>query len=201
MDADAHIRSRLRIKWNEVLPYTGWSLSTRENLPEIFNELGFKVGAEIGVQWGGFSQSILDKIPGVTLYCIDVWAPFPGGRPNQERQDRIYRRAVAVLSQYKGVAVHFIRKASMDALVDIPDNSLDFVYIDAAHDFDNVMMDIIGWSRKVRIGGIVSGHDFIHLHAAGIIPAVMAYVEGHNITQWYLTSGDYPTPSFFWVKK
>ena len=201
MDVDAHIRSKLRVKWNELLPYTGWARITREQLPEIWNELGYKVGAEIGVQWGGFSQSILEKIPGVTLCCIDIWGPFPGGRPSQERQDRIYRRAVAVLSQYKGVTVRFIRKTSMDALADIEDGSLDFVYIDAAHDFDNVMMDIIGWSKKVKIGGIVSGHDYIHLHAGGIIPAVRGYVEGHCITQWYLTSGDYPTPSFFWVKK
>ena len=111
MDANAYIRSRLRVKWNENLPYTGWGLTTREHLPEMFNDLGYKVGAEIGVQWGGFSQSILEKMPGVTLYCIDIWAPFPGGRSSQERQDRIYRRAVAVLSTYKGVTVNFIRKS------------------------------------------------------------------------------------------
>lgn len=200
MDVNAHIRNKFRIKGLTLLPLTGWSNSTREDLPELFNELGYKVGAEIGVQWGGFSESILQKMPGVTLYCVDPWAPWPGGSVSQTRQDRIYKRAVGVLSQYKGVSVRFVKKKSMDALVDFQDNSLDFVYIDGLHDFDNVMMDIIGWSNKVKSGGIVSGHDFIYLHNNGIIPAAEGYTKGHNINQWYITQEYNPAPSFFWVK-
>ena len=88
----------------------------------------------------------------------------------------------------------------MDALGDFKDRSLDFVYIDGLHDFDNVMMDLIGWNRKVRSGGIISGHDYIPLHAGGIIPAVRAFTEGHCITEWYITQEYTPAPSFFWVK-
>ena len=197
MDINAYIKNKFRIKGITLLPFTGWLESSREHLAELFCELGYKVGAEIGVRWGGYSESLLQKNPGLKLYCIDSWAPYPGGRPSQERQERIYRRAARVLSTY-GATI--IRKTSMDALGDIPDGSLDFVYIDAMHDFDNVMMDIIGWSHKVRSGGIVSGHDFIHLHGGGIIPAVEGYVRGHNITQWYITQDYTPAPSFFWVK-
>lgn len=198
MDVNAHIRNKFRIKGLTLLPLTGWLISNRGHIAELFFELGYKIGAEIGVRWGEYSELILQKNPGVKLYCIDSWAPYPGGRPNQERQDRIFRRAERVLSQYKGAIL--LRKTSMDALADIQDGSLDFVYIDAMHDFDNVMMDIICWSKKVRSGGIVSGHDFLHLHGGGIIPAVRGYVEGHNITQWYITQDYAPGPSFFWVK-
>jgi len=198
MDVNAYIKNKFRVKGMTTLPLTGWLNSTREHLAELFCELGYKVGAEIGVRWGGYSESLLQKNPGLKLYCIDSWAPYPGGRPSQERQDRIFRRAERVLSQYKGV--HFIKKESMEALADIPDNSLDFVYIDAMHDYCSVTLDLIGWYKKVRPGGIISGHDYIHLHGCGVIPAVNGFVQGMNITNWYLTQDYTPAPSWFFVK-
>lgn len=38
--------------------------------------------------------------------------------------------------------------------------SLDFVFIDAAHDYDNVLRDIISWYGKVKNGGVIAGHDY-----------------------------------------
>ena len=190
-----HIRRKFRVKGFENLPYTGWLKSTREHLAELYSELGYTVGAEIGVRRGRFSQLILSKNPSLKMHCIDPWTPF--GRHSQERQDRYFENAQARLKEYD---VTFIKKTSMDALEDFDDESLDFVYVDGLHDFDNVMSDIIGWNRKVRSGGIVSGHDYIHLHGCGVIPAVNAFVEGHNIREWYITQEYTPAPSFFWVK-
>jgi predicted O-methyltransferase YrrM len=39
------------------------------------------------------------------------------------------------------------------------DNSLDFVFIDAAHDLESVTKDIAAWWPKVREGGLLAGHD------------------------------------------
>jgi len=195
MDINAHIKDKFRVKGKHTFPYTGWLISNRDHIAELFGELGFKVGAEIGVRMGGYSAVICMKNPGVKLYCIDLWTSWEGGRPSQDKQDMYFEHAKRKLEGYD---VTFLRKTSMEALADIPDDSLDFVYVDAKHDFDDVMMDIICWSRKVHSGGIVSGHDYIHLHNCGVIPAVRAYVEGHNIFPWYLTQ-DVP-PSFFWVK-
>ncbi len=51
----------------------------------------------------------------------------------------------------------------MDALEDFEDNSLDFVYIDGDHNFKHISEDIYEWTKKVRSGGIVSGHDYLIL--------------------------------------
>jgi hypothetical protein len=82
----------------------------------------------------------------------------------------------------------------------IPDGSLDFVYIDGLHDFEAVILDIVYWSRKVRSGGIVSGHDYCWAFKSGVIAAVDAYTRGLGITSWYLTNKD-REPSWLWVKK
>ena len=193
MNIERAIKDKFRVKGVSPVPYDGWMESTRDDLAILFSEVGFKVGAEIGVRWGEYSEILLTKNPGLKLYCIDSWAPYE--RTPQDKQDRIFRRASKVLSKYGAI---LIRKPSMEALADIPDESLDFVYIDAMHDFDNVMMDIIGWSKKVKHGGVISGHDFTRLPGCGVIPAVEAYTRGHMILQWYVTRNEV-WPSWFWV--
>lgn len=41
-----------------------------------------------------------------------------------------------------------------------PDNSLDFLFLDAGHESDDVRSDLQAWVRKVKPGGIVAGHDY-----------------------------------------
>ena len=108
----------------------------------------------------------------------------------------------ATVRRLEGCNATILRKRSMEALEDVPDGSLDFVYVDADHTFDAVMMDIICWARKVRPGGIVAGHDYYRFRRAGVVPAVDAYTAAHGITRWFLT--DYlkdRTPSWFWLRE
>jgi predicted O-methyltransferase YrrM len=37
---------------------------------------------------------------------------------------------------------------------------LDFVFIDAGHDYNSVLRDVWAWSEKVRDKGLLSGHDY-----------------------------------------
>lgn len=172
----------------------------RENLPAFFNELGFRVGAEIGVKQGNFSLYLCKGIPDLGLYCVDAWESYSDYvvDGNQEEQDQALKIAQEKL---KGYRVKFIRKMSMDAVKDFADSSLDFVYIDANHEFDFVMEDIIEWSKKVRKGGIVSGHDYFHFPAGngGVVYAVDAYALAHKIKQVYLT--DDREHSWFFFKE
>ena len=73
------------------------------------------------------------------------------------------------------------------------------------HDFDNVMLDIISWVPKVKIGGIVAGHDYVEGFDCGVINAVRAYTQAHCIHNWYLTydtnKTDVPVHSWFWVRR
>jgi len=72
----------------------------------------------------------------------------------------------------------------MDAVGDVADESLDFVFIDADHKYVSVCDDIREWSKKVRIGGIVSGHDYYKTRGEnlGVINAVDEYVAEHGYT-------------------
>jgi len=191
------IWQKFHIHGGDTLPFSPWVVLGRGALAELFAELKFKLGAEIGVRSGDYTKIMFDKNPGVEIVAVDPWSPY--ARTSQARQDRYYRYCVEKLKPYN---VRILRKTSMEALNDIPDNSLDFVYIDGLHDFDNVMMDIIGWSNKVKRGGIVSGHDYYQFYGYGIIPAVDTYARVHNINMYYVTRPvpEDESPSWFWVK-
>ena len=42
----------------------------------------------------------------------------------------------------------------------IEDESVDFIYIDGNHQYLSVMEDLTIWNKKIKIGGVIAGHDF-----------------------------------------
>ena len=49
---------------------------------------------------------------------------------------------------------------SLEFVQSIPDNSLDFIYIDGDHSYSAVKKDIVAWIPKVKTNGVICGHDF-----------------------------------------
>lgn len=202
IDVDKVIRKHFRVKRRDNLPYTGFLKSLRRDLYKVFAQADYKKGVEVGSWTGTNAIEIFTEVPNIDLTLVDPWAPFSSH--NQETMNKIHRRCVRRTRKWEPT---ILRKTSEDAVKDFEDGSLDFVYIDAMHDFDHVMIDIIKWAPKVRVGGIVSGHDYFFGYQMGIIGAVHAYVKEHNISAWYVTGGAHArkevmeVSSFFWVKK
>jgi hypothetical protein len=173
----------------------------RDDLPALFVELGFKVGAEIGVERGVYSEKICAA--GLRLYAVDAWTAYDGYREHvsQEELDSFYEETRRKLEPY---SCQLIRSFSMDALRLIQDGSLDFVYVDANHEFQAATNDIAEWARKVRVGGIVAGHDYRRnkqkAYKCHIKDVVQGWTYANGIRPWFLTRGDKRSASWFWVK-
>jgi hypothetical protein len=166
---------------------------SRKRLIQRFGEFGLVKGAEIGVDRGSFSKYMMLNIPNLELLCVDPWHW-------KLRGESRYNSTVKRLEPYENAKI--IRKTSLMASLEVPDESLDFVYIDGDHTFDFVMMDIILWTPKVKYGGIVSGHDYYAFRRAGVIKAVDTYTYEHGITKMFVT--DYlmdRTPSWFFMRE
>jgi hypothetical protein len=161
---------------------------TRYSLAYLFNDLGFKEGAEIGVETGGYSEWIFKHCEGVRLHCIDPWLAYPGYRTHvpQEQQDSFFAETRKRLLPFN---CNIMRKFSLEAVREFDDESLDFVFIDGNHDFINCANDIHEWQKKVKIGGIVAGHDYVRLynytemHVAAVVDA---YTEAYRIKPWFI---------------
>jgi hypothetical protein len=133
------------------------------HLAELFHKLDFKLGAEIGVESGVYSEALLKANPQATVYSIDPWAPYRGYKDftKETTFSKLQAAARDRLGQYPNSKV--LQKFSADALHDFEDGSLDFVYIDANHQFEHVLFDVSEWTKKVRPGGIVAGHDYVRM--------------------------------------
>ena len=144
----------------------------RDTLASILPELGFRRGVEIGVKEGLYSEVLCRENPQMELFGVDPWltfmtckTPVEGGREtwcSQENCDKYYGETKERLSKFPNYTI--IRKSSMDAVKDFEDESLDFVYIDGNHDYSYVTEDITEWLKKLRKGGIMSGHDFFTIN-------------------------------------
>jgi len=64
-----------------------------------------------------------------------------------------------------------IKMDSLEAAKLYKDESLDFVFIDASHDYVSVIKDIEAWLPKVKNLGILAGDDYNEKHP-GVIKAV-----------------------------
>ena len=83
----------------------------------------------------------------------------------------------------------------MKAIKDFEDNSLDFVYIDGNHDFVHFTNDMYWWSKKVRVGGIVSGHDYMYYPLKNfnhVKYALTAYIRSYATFPLFIVGADNP---------
>ena len=128
---------------------------------EWIKDLDPKLGAEIGVKEGRCIAYLCEKFPELTMYAVDPRAEQPDGTETYSDWDwaAINAEYEQRLAPFKNRVIE-IKTFSVLAANGIPDGSLDFVFIDAQHDYESVKRDIEAWLPKVRGGGLISGHDY-----------------------------------------
>ena len=120
------------------------------------------VAVEVGCWKGRATFAFLANIPRdqFSLHCVDT---FLGSDEHQEtlkgKSTRVEfeetLRSRELLDQ-----VNIIQKESVMAAEEFEDGSVDLVFIDAAHDYENVKLDILSWLPKLKPNGLMIGHDY-----------------------------------------
>lgn len=181
----------------QILKYYNFYILNKPNRPMIrlVQQLGKKplVGVEIGTSKGCHAFDILYHLDIKTLYCIDPYVEYNdrlkiNQHPVDYNFDMFKYIANEALSCFKD-KYKFIYKTSDDAIDEIP-NNLDFVYIDGNHSYEQVKRDIDTYYNKVKMGGIIGGHDF-GLNFPGVIKAVLAFIIDNKIKLYYSESLDW----------
>ena len=185
----------------KILPGIG-----RKHLYKKFAKMGFTKGAEIGV-WDGFNaKSMLKLIPGLHLYLVDPYKYYKSLPRLKDRYSKAKGRAHRNLGKSN---VTWLEEMSARAANRVENGSLDFVYIDGNHMYEYALLDIMVWEKKVRRGGIVSGHDYYNHHKVQVKDAVDDFLRMKGY-QLYLTDGKADpsrrrgkdgTPSWLWIQR
>ncbi len=136
------------------------------------------VGVEVGVLAGSHALKMLDLLDIKTLYLVDPYVLYrdTGTRHYNRKYEKIAKEK---LKPYQDKIV-WIKATSVKAVVNFKDESLDFAYLDANHEYKFVYQDTELWTPKVKHGGIVGGHDHVPTHP-GVAKAVKEYCDKNEI--------------------
>lgn len=131
--------------------------------------------AELG-SFAGESAACFLQSPKVShLLCVDSWTPgYDDAHDIASRQDMsLVRRAFHLTTMpYHGTGRFTVAEMTTLAAADLVRNfSLDMVYIDASHRYEDVKADMLAWLPKVKRGGWIAGHDCVERYM-GVVDAI-----------------------------
>ena len=163
--------------------------------------------AEIGVYRGVNSDRIINLSNPKELYLIDIWSIF-GNYKKHLSDEKAYIILNETRNNYKYIKdkykdnknIKIIKEDSVKTSKQFEDNYFDWVYIDAAHDYESVKKDIDNWWPKVKKNGYLCGHDY-ELKNPGIIEvkrAVDEFIKSNNLELYYKGIGDDKTNKSAW---
>ena len=117
-----------------------------------------EVGAWKGKSAAYMSVEIINAKKDIEFYVVDTWEGSSEHKDNPELQELFH----IFTENMKPVDNYYIpmRMTSLEAATKFEDASLDFVFIDASHEYEHVKEDLNAWYPKIKSGGILAGHDF-----------------------------------------
>lgn len=175
-------------------------ITYRDELPTVLKILGLNNRmCELGVQNGGFLWKLMTISRPKYLLGIDVWDNKLSPYWTQEAHDKCYNHVLTSFKKaesWTGVFADIVKGDHSVIYSDYEDGSFDFVYIDSDHCYEPTQRDIAQWWPKVKVGGIIAGHDYKHRSGIsklgipfkwGVVEAVNEFVAENNIKYFHLT--------------
>lgn len=144
------------------------------------------VVVEIGTYLGDNALNLLANLSIKKLYLIDPYSYDINDKTGLYNVDLKQAEKIAREKLKPFNNVKFIIKPSQDALDCIPDN-VDFVYIDGNHDYEYVKKDIELYYPKVKVGGVIGGHN---IEVEGVRKAFLEFIN-KNKKVLYLVGEDW----------
>lgn len=132
--------------------------------PTLINELGLKVGVEVGTDKGGFAHHLLSKSNLDVLHCIDPWiddfgSDYKPGYYDKNGSNRM-NDAAKLLNEFVSNGRCILHRNFSADVASEWDEPIDFIYIDGDHSLEGIYTDVYSWINKVKVGGILAGHDY-----------------------------------------
>ena len=169
--------------------------ASREDVLSLLPKGG--VIAEVGVAYGNFSALLLEIIQPEKFIAIDSFAFTEDNEPWKQ----------TILKDSKLSHIHYYKKRfekeiaagqaevkkglSWDGLARLPDKSLDYIYLDAGHTYEEVVKDIQQVKRVIKDTGIIQFNDYTLFDAFAFVPygvpkAVHEFILEENYEVLYL---------------
>ncbi len=136
-----------------------------------------EVGAFLGKSTSFMAVEISNSGKVITFDVIDTWRGsaehMVGGKHETKVvvQGTLYENFKSNTKLVEHL-INPIQSSSLEAVCRYEDASLDFVFLDASHEYMEIKADILAWRPKVKPGGFIGGHDY-----QSLFPGVMRAVR------------------------
>lgn len=134
-----------------------------------------EIGSYLGASTTAIAHAILGR--GVELYCLDCWYGyleqgfFEHVLANTASTDHDIFSTFQKNTLFLGDQLRILKGSTTQFKAMLPNHFFDLIFIDAAHDYDNVTQDIIIALKTITPGGLICGHDY-HSDGDGVRNAV-----------------------------
>jgi len=133
---------------------------------------------ELG-SWKGRSISFMgvelvnaNKAP--KIYCVDTWKGTPQLARWAVIENNLYDTFLQNIQPIQSLITP-IPLPSLEAVKRFDDGSIDFFFLDASHEYEDVLADLKAWYPKVKPGGVFAGHDYLDPDWPGVERALKEY--------------------------
>jgi len=119
-----------------------------EVLRGLIEQYNWTYGVELGIRDGATHFYLLEQCPNLKMVGIDIW----------ENNDEQFFKFMAKYKHFENRS-QILRMTTLEAAAHVS-NNLDFIFIDADHSSEAIILDILTWSPKVKADGWILGHDY-----------------------------------------
>lgn len=116
-------------------------------------------GVEIGCHIGDTTLHFLNNLPNLHLTGIDPYIGYWDWDKRFYHQDKQYPVLLERMKPYEG-RFNLLKDFSDNVVDEFKDESLDFIFIDGMHTYEQVLKDCKNYYPKIKSGGVFSGHDY-----------------------------------------
>lgn len=147
---------------------SGWANLYYGIFSDIIKQNNYKICVEVGIGYGFHAKTILKDCGNIIdkLYLVDPLKEYNNDGFSNDIMtkccgfENLYKNIVNNLKQYEDKYTLF-RCASLDiSEQQIPDQSVDAIFLDGDHSYDMVLKDLEFWWKKLKKGGMLLGDDY-----------------------------------------
>ncbi|HKZ68044.1 MAG TPA: class I SAM-dependent methyltransferase [Chitinophagaceae bacterium] len=132
--------------------------------------------AEVGVGYGFFTALLFRYLQPEKLMAIDNFGITAGNEPWKQTflEDKnvthlqFYREKFQKEIETGVMEIH--HGLSWEMLGQLPDKSLDYIYLDAGHSYEEVVKDLQQIKRKIKDNGIIQFNDYTLFDSFSFVP-------------------------------
>jgi len=153
---------------DEIHGWFDWDDIYRSNALRINSGTFVEVGSWMGKSACFLSECIKHLDKKIDFHCVDIW----DDNFTVDNSSLASEKLKAGVSSLEDLFVYNMTKYGVQNIA-IPrkgtselisktfkDRSIDMVFLDAAHDYESVKLDLESWYPKLKVGATFGGHDY-----------------------------------------